>query len=744
MSTEPEVKPYQLSTTVDFDITGMTCAACATRIEKGLSKLPGVAQASVNLAMETARIVYHPSEVTPDDMQARVAKLGYEAALKREQVETSEHRTREIQKQKHKLWISALLSFPLLWAMVSHFSFTSWIWLPELLMNPWMQLALATPVQFFIGRHFYIGAYKALSNKSANMDVLIALGTSAAYFYSLYLTVQWANQSGHQHAPELYFETSAVLITLVILGKWFEVLAKGRTSEAIKSLMGLQAKRALVIRGGEEVSVPLEEVVVGDRIIVKPGEKIPVDGNIMQGNSSVDESMLTGESLPVEKREGDQVIGATLNKNGVLTMQATKVGRDTMLAQIIKVVEEAQGSKAPIQRVADVISGIFVPIVVGLAVLAFVLWYFWFDQGNFAGALEKTIAILVIACPCALGLATPTSIMAGSGRAAELGVLFKGGEHLEAAHHIDVVLLDKTGTVTKGKPELTDIHTVMDKKDFLRYVGAAERSSEHPLADAIVQGIGIAVQSLPEAHNFKAIPGFGIEAEVEGHKIFIGTRKLLTEQGIDFAEVLPEMERLELEGKTVMLTAVDGAYAGFVAVADTIKETSQAAVSRLQAMGLQVVMITGDNERTAKAIARQAGIERVLAEILPEGKAAEVKKLQAEGFNVAMVGDGINDAPALAMADTGIAIGTGTDVAMEAADVTLMRGDLTSIADAIEMSRRTMRNIKQNLFWALGYNTIGIPIAAFGLLEPWVAGAAMALSSVSVVLNSLRLQRVKL
>lgn len=744
MSTEPEAKPYQPNATVDFDITGMTCAACATRIEKGLSKMPGVAQASVNLAMETARIVYHPLEVTLDEMQSRVAKLGYEAARKREQVETSEHRTKEIQKQKHKLWISAILSLPLLWAMVSHFSFTSWIWLPEIFMNPWMQLAFATPVQFFIGRQFYIGAYKALSNKSANMDVLISLGTSAAYFYSLYLTVQWANQSGHHHAPELYFETSAVLITLVILGKWFEALAKGRTSEAIKSLMGLQAKRALVIRGGDEVSVPLEEVVVGDRIIVKPGEKIPVDGDILQGNSSVDESMLTGESIPVEKREGDRVIGATLNKNGVLTMQATRVGRDTVLAQIIKVVEEAQGSKAPIQRVADVISGIFVPIVVGLAVLAFVLWYFWFDQGDFAGALEKTIAILVIACPCALGLATPTSIMAGSGRAAELGILFKGGEHLEAAHHIDVVLMDKTGTVTKGKPELTDIHTVMDKKVFLRFVGAAERSSEHPLAEAIVQGIGYTVQSLPEAHNFKAIPGFGIEAEVEGRSIVIGTRRLLTEQGIDVAAALPEMERLELEGKTVMLTAVDGAFAGFVAVADTIKETSQAAVSRLQAMGLQVVMITGDNERTAKAIARQAGIEQVLAEILPDGKAAEVKKLQAEGFRVAMVGDGINDAPALAMADTGMAMGTGTDVAMEAADVTLMRGDLTSIADAIEMSRRTMRNIKQNLFWALGYNTIGIPIAAFGLLEPWVAGAAMALSSVSVVLNALRLQRVKL
>ncbi|MBP1967343.1 heavy metal translocating P-type ATPase [Paenibacillus aceris] len=730
--------------TVDFDITGMTCAACATRIEKGLSKMPGVSQASVNLAMETARIVYQPSEVTPEDMQARVVKLGYEAARKQEQSATSRHRAKEIQKQKYKLWISAILSFPLLWAMVSHFSFTSWIWLPELFMNPWVQLALATPVQFIIGRQFYIGAYKALSNKSANMDVLISLGTSAAYFYSLYLTVQWAGQSEHHHMPELYFETSAILITLVLLGKWFEALAKGRTSEAIKSLMGLQAKRAWVIRGEQELSIPLEEVVAGDVVIVKPGEKIPVDGIVLQGHSSVDESMLTGESLPVEKREGDNVIGATLNKNGVLRMQATKVGRETVLSQIIKVVEEAQGSKAPIQRVADVISGIFVPIVVGIALIAFVLWYFWLDPANFSGALQKTIAILVIACPCALGLATPTSIMAGSGRAAELGILFKGGEHLEAAHHIDVVVLDKTGTVTKGKPQLTDIQTHLDKMTFLRFVGAAEHNSEHPLAEAIVQGILPSVPSLPDADSFKAIPGFGLEAQVEGSRVVIGTRRLLTEHGIDIAEMLPDMERLEHEGKTVMLAAIDGAYAGFVAVADTIKETSQAAVSRLEAMDIQVIMITGDNARTAEAIAQQAGIKQVLAEILPEGKAFEVKKLQEQGYRVAMVGDGINDAPALAMADIGMAMGTGSDVAMEAADVTLMRGDLTSIADSIEMSRRTMRNIKQNLFWALGYNTIGIPIAALGFLEPWVAGAAMALSSVSVVLNALRLQKVKL
>ncbi|NEW09446.1 copper-translocating P-type ATPase [Paenibacillus sp. SYP-B3998] len=728
---------------IDFDIIGMTCAACATRIEKGLSKMPGVTEASVNLAMETARVVYNPAEVSPTDMQMRVAKLGYEAVRKTEQTKSAEHRATEIKKQKRKLWISIVLSFPLLWAMVSHFSFTSWVWLPELLMNPWVQLALATPVQFYIGGQFYTAAYKALRNKSANMDVLVSMGTSSVYFYSLYLTIVWAAQAGHQHTPEMYFETSAVLITLVLLGKLFESLAKGRTSEAIKTLMGLQAKTAIVIRDDQELSIPLENVVVSDVVLVKPGEKVPVDGNVIDGLSSVDESMLTGESLPVEKRAGDAVIGATVNKNGVLKVQATKVGRDTALAQIIKVVEEAQGSKAPIQRIADIISGVFVPIVVGIALIAFVVWYFWVTPGDFANALEKAIAILVIACPCALGLATPTSIMAGSGRAAELGILFKGGEHLESTHRVDIVLLDKTGTVTKGKPELTDVQTVLDETLFLKYVGSAERNSEHPLADAIVEGIRNRGISLPESKQFEAIPGFGIRAVVEGREVIVGTRKLMAMSDIHVKAALAHMTQLELEGKTVMLVAIEGSYAGMVAVADTIKETSKAAITRLHEMGIQVMMMTGDNQRTAEAIASQVGIDRVLAEVLPEGKAEEVKKLQAQGLRVAMVGDGINDAPALAMADIGMAIGTGTDVAMEAADVTLMRGDLNSIPDAILMSRRTMRNIKQNLFWALGYNTLGIPIAALGLLAPWVAGAAMALSSVSVVLNALRLQRMK-
>ncbi|MFC5451333.1 heavy metal translocating P-type ATPase [Paenibacillus aestuarii] len=738
-----------------FQITGMTCAACAARIEKGLVRMPGVAEANVNLAMETARVVFDPAAVSTADIEQKVAKLGYGASMKQDTQDSAERRAGEIRKHQRKLWISAILSFPLLWAMVGHFSFTSWIWLPEPLMNPWVQLALATPVQFYIGRQFYIGAYKALRNLSANMDVLVALGTSAAYLYSIYLTLDWARQSigGHAHTPELYFETSAILITLVILGKLFEALAKGRTSEAIKTLMGLQAKTALVLRGESPVTIPLDQVVPGDIVIVKPGEKVPVDGRVLEGTSSVDESMLTGESIPIEKQAGDTVIGATVNKNGMLKVKATKVGRESALAQIIKTVEEAQGSKAAIQRIADVISGIFVPIVVGIALIAFIVWYFWGAPGDFAGALEKAIAILVIACPCALGLATPTSIMAGSGRAAELGILFKGGEHLESAHKVDVVLLDKTGTVTKGKPELTDVRVERTKLpellelDFLRWVGAAEKNSEHPLAEAIVEGIRLKYPdlTLPDAAAFEAIPGYGVRAVVEGQEVLVGTRKLMAKHAVNVEHAaMSRMMQLEEEGKTAMLVAVAGSYAGLVAVADTIKETSAAAVARLHNMGLQVVMMTGDNRRTADAIARQAGIDQVLAEVLPEDKAAEVKKLQAQGLRVAMVGDGINDAPALAMADIGMAIGTGTDVAMEAADVTLMRGDLSSIPDAILMSRRTMRNIRQNLFWALGYNALGIPVAALGLLEPWVAGAAMALSSVSVVLNALRLQRVKL
>lgn len=730
---------------VDFELSGMTCAACAAKIEKVLSKLPGVSSATVNFALETAHVEYSASEVTVEDMINRVKKIGYEARVKQDHAPDTNHKHKEIAAQKRKLWISAILSLPLLWAMVSHFSFTSWIYLPDFLMNPWVQLVLATPVQFIIGSQFYVGAFKALRNKSANMDVLVALGTSAAYFYSLYLTIQWSLDAHGHHAPEMYYETSAILITLILLGKLFEMLAKGRTSEAIKKLMGLQAKTALVLRDDQELSIPVEDVIVGDVVLVKPGEKIPVDGEVLDGISSVDESMLTGESLPVEKKAGDAVIGATVNKNGSLKVKATKVGKETALAQIIKVVEDAQGSKAPIQRIADRISGIFVPIVVGIALVVFLIWYFAVVPGDFASALEKAIAVLVIACPCALGLATPTSIMAGSGRAAEFGILFKGGEHLESMHKVQTIVLDKTGTVTKGKPALTDVRILdMDEREVLQLLGSAEKPSEHPLAEAIVEGIREKGIELSEPEQFEAIPGYGIRAVTAGKTVLAGTRKLMDREDIDYSRLHGEMEKLESAGKTAMLIAINGQFAGLVAVADTIKETSREAIARLQQMGIEVIMITGDNERTARAIADQVGIHRVLAEVLPEGKADEVKKLQAEGKKVAMVGDGINDAPALATVDVGLAIGTGTDIAMEAADVTLMRGELTGIADAIHMSHKTMANIKQNLFWALAYNSLGIPIAAIGLLAPWVAGAAMALSSVSVVLNALRLQRVKL
>ncbi|HGH1669255.1 copper-translocating P-type ATPase [Bacillus thuringiensis] len=734
-----------VSDKAEFTVSGMTCAACANRVEKRLNKLDGVNKATVNFALESATVDFNPDEVNVNEMKSAITKLGYKLEVKPDDQDAStDHRLQEIERQKKKFIISFILSFPLLWAMVSHFSFTSFIYLPDMLMNPWVQLALATPVQFIIGGQFYVGAYKALRNKSANMDVLVALGTSAAYFYSVYLSIQSIGSS--EHMTDLYFETSAVLITLIILGKLFEAKAKGRSSEAIKKLMGLQAKTATVVRDGTEIKILIEEVVAGDIVYVKPGEKIPVDGEIVEGKSAIDESMLTGESIPVDKSIGDVVIGSTINKNGFLKVKATKVGRDTALAQIIKVVEEAQGSKAPIQRVADQISGIFVPVVVVIAIITFAVWMIFVTPGDFGGALEKMIAVLVIACPCALGLATPTSIMAGSGRSAEYGILFKGGEHLEATHRLDTVILDKTGTVTNGKPVLTDIIVAdgFHEEEILRLVGAAEKNSEHPLAEAIVEGIREKKIDIPSSETFEAIPGFGIESVVEGKQLLIGTRRLMKKFNIDIEEVSKSMEELEREGKTAMLIAIDKEYAGIVAVADTVKDTSKAAIARLKKMGLDVVMITGDNTQTAQAIAKQVGIDHVIAEVLPEGKAEEVKKLQANGKKVAMVGDGINDAPALATANIGMAIGTGTDVAMEAADITLIRGDLNSIADAIFMSKMTIRNIKQNLFWALAYNALGIPIAALGFLAPWVAGAAMAFSSVSVVLNALRLQRVKL
>ena len=730
---------------VNFDVSGMTCTACAATIEKKVNEMEGVSKAHVNFALETILVEYDDNQVEPADMISTVKKLGYELVAKQDGLGKMDHKEQEIKKQKRKFIFSLILTIPLFWTMVAHFEFLSFIYMPVILMNPWLQLALATPVQFIVGAQFYKGAYNSLRNKSANMDVLVALGTSAAYFYSLYLSIEWLN-TGSVGSPELYYEAAAVIITLIVLGKLFEVRAKGKTSEAIQKLLGLQAKTARVLRDGVELELPIEQVVTGDTILVKPGESIPVDGEIIEGQSAIDESMITGESIPVDKVAGDTVIGATINSNGSLQIKATKVGKDTALAKIVKVVEEAQGSKADIQRLADRISGVFVPVVVGIAIVTFLIWYFAVMPGDFRAALIPTISILVIACPCALGLATPTSIMAGSGRAAEMGLLFKGGEHLENTQSIDTVVLDKTGTVTKGEPALTDITVTagFTEDEVLQLIASAENQSEHPLAQAIVKGVQEKGLSLLEVTGFGALPGYGIQATVSGREVLVGTRKLMSEQKIPISDSEMSMEKLEREGKTAMLIAVDHKLAGIVAVADTVKETSKEAIVRMQELGLEVIMLTGDNERTAETIARQVGISNVIAEVLPEEKSDEIKKLQEQGKNVAMVGDGINDAPALAKANIGMAVGTGTDIAIEAADITLMRGDLNSVADAIIMSRKTMRNIKQNLFFAFFYNTIGIPIAAIGLLAPWVAGAAMAFSSVSVVLNALRLQKVKL
>ena len=729
-----------------FDISGMTCAACATKIEKRISKMEGVSTANVNFALETISVEYNDKQVQTPDMISAVKKLGYELIPKQDSKEKMNHQEAEIKKQYRKFIFSAILTLPLLWTMVAHFKFLSFIYVPDIFMNPWFQLVLATPVQFIVGAQFYKGAYTSLRNKSANMDVLVALGTSAAYFYSLYLSLEWMN-AGSIGEPELYFEAAAVIITLIVLGKLFEVRAKGKTSQAIQKLLDLQAKTARVVRDGVEQEIPIEEVIVGDTIIVRPGEKIPVDSEIIEGQSAVDESMLTGESLPIDKVPGDLVIGATINKNGSLQLQATRIGKDTALAQIVKVVEDAQGSKADIQRLADKISGVFVPIVVAVAIVTFLIWYFVVTPGDFRSSLIPLISILVIACPCALGLATPTSIMAGSGRAAEMGLLFKGGEHLENTQSIDTVVLDKTGTVTKGEPTLTDIVVAdgFEEKDILQIVGTAENQSEHPLARAIVQGVKEKKIALLEVDSFEALPGYGIRAEISEKEVFVGTRKLMREQNVAISnETEAMMETLERDGKTAMLISITGQIAGVVAVADTVKETSKEAIARMHKLGLEVIMLTGDNERTADAIAKEVQIDQVIAEVLPDQKSDEIKKLQAQGKKVAMVGDGINDAPALAMADVGMAVGTGTDIAIEAADITLMRGDLNSVADAVIISQKTMRNIKENLFFAFLYNTIGIPVAALGFLAPWVAGAAMAFSSVSVVLNALRLQRVNL
>lgn len=716
---------------VNLKVDGMTCAACSSRVEKVLNKVEGVYKANVNLTLNRAVVEYNEGDVSVSDLIKAIEKAGYQA---KEEVEENpdkerEAREREIKNLKIQFIISAILSIPLFSAMFFHMA-----GIHNILMNGYFQMLLATPVQFIIGYRFYKGSYHALRGGGANMDVLVAMGTSAAYFLSVYNTLIGIY--------DFYFEASAIIITLIVLGKLLEAVAKGRTSEAIKKLMGLQAKTARVIREGEEIDIPMEEVMVSDIIVVRPGEKIPVDGIVTEGNSSVDESMLTGESIPVDKKSGDEVIGATINKHGSFKFKATKVGKDTALAQIIKLVEDAQGSKAPVQRLADKVSGIFVPTVVVIAIVAFAGWYIY--DGSFTRALINAVAVLVIACPCALGLATPTAIMVGTGKGAENGILIKGGEHLEGAHRINTIVFDKTGTITKGEPELTDIVSYhIEEMEVLRYAAIAERASEHPLGQAIVNKAKERYIDIIEPEKFEAIPGHGIYALIEGKDIYLGNRKLMKDKNIEASHVEVELEKLENQGKTAMIMALDGKVAGVIAVADTVKENSREAIKELKAMGIEVYMITGDNQRTAAAIAKEVEITNVMAEVLPEHKAQKVEEIKSKGNHVGMVGDGINDAPALVAANTGFAIGTGTDVAMEAADITLMKGDLRDIVMAIKLSRKTMRTIKQNLFWAFAYNTAGIPLAALGLLNPMIAGAAMAFSSVSVVSNSLRLKKFK-
>ena len=717
---------------VDIDIKGMTCASCSSRVEKALNRKEGVNNATVNLLSNRATVEFDDEKINEVSIIKAIEKTGYKAELEieRDIGRDKNLRDKEIKSLKTSFIISLVLSIPLFSSMFFHMAGVHTI-----LSNGWFQLLLATPVQFIIGARFYKGAYNSLRGGGANMDVLIATGTSAAYFYSVYNLLIGVN--------EYYFESSAVIITLILLGKLFEAIAKGKTSEAIKKLMGLQPKTASVIRDGEEVDLPIEKLEIGDIVVVRPGEKVPVDGIITEGHSALDESMLTGESIPVDKSVGDEVIGATINKFGSFKFEATKIGKDTVLSQIIKLVEEAQGSKAPVQRLADKISGKFVPVVVLIALATFL--GFTFIGNDFNAGLINAVAVLVIACPCALGLATPTAIMVGTGKAAENGILIKSGEHLERAHKMDTIIFDKTGTITKGEPEVTDILSFNNIKEdeVLRIAASVEKVSEHPLGYSIVQHAQDKNIKLTDTKEFMSISGMGLSAVFEDKDVLIGNRRLMKENNLSLDNFEDEMLRLEREGKTAMLIALDGVISGIIVVADQIKETSLNAIKELQAMGLDVYMITGDNERTAKAIAKQVGIANVLADVLPENKSEAVERLKSEGKHVGMVGDGINDAPALAAADVGFAIGTGTDVAMEAADITLMRGDLNGVVTAIRLSHRTMKTIKQNLFWAFFYNSIGIPFAALGFLNPMVAGAAMAFSSVSVVTNSLRLKKFK-
>jgi Cu+-exporting ATPase len=756
-----------------LDIEGMTCASCVNRIERYLRKVDGVAEANVNLATERASVVARP-DVTSEQLIAAVEAAGYEAKLlldvapsrAGETIEAEPHaadheaagtpetsfQQRHLVDTRRRLAVAAILTIPLLAGLAS---MTIAPFLPAILTNPWLQLALATPVQFYAGWPFYKGAWKVARHRATDMNTLIAVGTSAAYFYSLaaILFPGFFQAAGVATATQLplYFDTSAVIITLILLGRFLEARARSHTSDAIKKLIGLQPRTARVLRDGAERDIPIEQVVRGDVAIVRPGERVAVDGIVREGRSAVDESMVSGESIPVMKEPGEEVIGGTLNTSGTFRFEATRVGRDTVLAQIVRLVQEAQGSKAPIQRLADLVTSYFVPVVLGVAALTFVIWFVFGPEPAFNLALLNTVAVLIIACPCALGLATPTSIMVGTGKGAENGVLFRNAEALERLHNVRAVVLDKTGTLTEGKPRVTDVIRAADapnEAELIRLVAAAERGSEHPLGEAIVRfGRDEQELELPEGTDFEAVPGQGIAASVSGHEVLVGRPAFLGSRGIDPTALRAAADELATAGKTPVFVALDGRPAAVIAIADTLKAGSVEAVAELHRLGLEVAMLTGDNEVTARAIARQAGVDRVLADVRPDEKAAQVRKLQAEGKLVAMVGDGINDAPALATADVGIAIGTGTDVAIESGSVTLMSGDLRALVTAIALSRATMRNIKQNLFWAFAYNVALIPLAAGAfypftgiLLDPILAAAAMALSSVTVVSNALRLR----
>lgn len=739
-----------------FNIEGMTCASCAQTVEKATGTLNGVISSSVNLATEKMTVDYDPAILTVSDITQAVADSGYAAHEDIDSMNTVEDSKMKKGKYIHSMWkrfvASAIVTVPLLYISMGHMAGLPLPSAIDPMMNPdifaLLQLILTLPVMFF-GRQFFTVGFKTLFKGHPNMDSLVALGTGAAFIYSVGATIAiWFGYGDFSEV--LYYESAAVILTLITLGKYLEVRSKGKTSEAIEKLMGLAPKTALVVRDGKEIKLSIGEVAVGDTVIVKPGEKIPVDGKVLEGMTSVDEAMLTGESIPVEKNPGDNVIGASINKNGTIQYKATKVGKDTALSQIIKLVEEAQGSKAPIAKMADIISGYFVPIVIVIALISSLAWYFGGEDGLFS--LTIAISVLVIACPCALGLATPTAIMVGTGKGAENGVLIKGGVALETTHKIQTIVFDKTGTITEGKPKVTDIITEngISDTELLQLTASAEKGSEHPLGEAIVKGAEEKDLKLSKSENFNAIPGQGIEVEIDGKKLLAGNKKLMDTRNISLKTLAEIADTLARNGKTPMYVAINDQIAGIIAVADTVKENSVAAIEKLHKMGIEVAMITGDNKGTAEAIARQVGIDRVLSEVLPEDKANEVKKLQSGGKKVAMVGDGINDAPALAQAEIGIAIGSGTDVAIESADIVLMRSDLMDVSTAVELSKATIRNIKENLFWAFAYNIIGIPFAMgifyfFGgpLLNPIIAGAAMSLSSVSVLLNALRLKRFK-